>query len=155
MQTNARERIVLATCLLTCLPSFAQTFSSGSDGSFGPLNVTSNRTVDLPPDGILNCTTINVSAGVALKLNPNLSLAQDGYAWDLTYCGHFPEALLHQRKAVELDPLSAWMNADLSLGGSRLGQPPFRAAFPSAAENSGPRQMSAGTGQRKLAASRW
>jgi adenylate cyclase len=51
----------------------------------------------------------------ALKLNPNLALAHNGYAWHLTMRGHFPEALLRQKKAVELDPLSAWMNADLSL----------------------------------------
>jgi len=50
----------------------------------------------------------------ALKLNPNLALAHDAYAWYLALRRQFPEALAEQKQAVELDPLSAWMNVDLS-----------------------------------------
>ena len=49
----------------------------------------------------------------ALKLNPNLALAHDGYAWYLACLGRLPEALAEQKKAVELEPLSALMTVDL------------------------------------------
>ena len=44
-------------------PASAQTFSSGSTGADGALNVTSGTTtVQLPPSGILNYTTVNVTS---------------------------------------------------------------------------------------------
>ena len=52
----------------------AQTFTSGSNGSLGALNVTTgNVTVDLPADGVLHYTTVNIVAGRALlfRNNPN------------------------------------------------------------------------------------
>jgi len=50
----------------------AQTnFNSGSDGSYGPLNITSNTTLNLPANGIFNCTTINVASGATLTFNRN------------------------------------------------------------------------------------
>jgi hypothetical protein len=49
----------------------AQTFNSGSTGAYGPLNVTSNRTLDLPPDGVFHCTTISIAPGATLDFNPN------------------------------------------------------------------------------------
>jgi len=64
----------LLTFVLTlsvCLPTLAQPFSSGSDGSYGPLNVTSNTTLQLPPDGIFKCTTITVASGTTLSFTPN------------------------------------------------------------------------------------
>ncbi len=60
--------------LLLALPTglaFAQEFNSGSTGANGALNVTTSTTLNLPPDGILNYTTINVAAGVTLKFNRN------------------------------------------------------------------------------------
>jgi hypothetical protein len=51
--------------------TLAQGFNSGSTGADGALNVTANTTVDLPPSGILNYTTINVAAGVTLRFNRN------------------------------------------------------------------------------------
>ena len=50
-----------------------QSFSSGSNGSFGPLNVEQNMTIDLPPDGIIHATTINIAQSRTLKFNRNLS----------------------------------------------------------------------------------
>ncbi len=47
------------------------TFSSGSDGSYGAMNITTNTTLDLPPDGKFNCTTITVASNAILKFNPN------------------------------------------------------------------------------------
>src|SRR5689334_20741702 len=49
----------------------AQPFSSGSDGSYGPLNITAATTLDLPPNGIFNCTTITIAPSVTLKFNKN------------------------------------------------------------------------------------
>ncbi len=50
----------------------AQTnFNSGSDGSYGAINITSDTTLNLPPDGIFRCTTINVASGVTLRFTKN------------------------------------------------------------------------------------
>jgi hypothetical protein len=48
----------------------AQTFSSGSTGADGALNVTQNTTIQLPASGTLNYTTVNVSgATLSFALN--------------------------------------------------------------------------------------
>src|SRR5262249_13891913 len=49
----------------------AQPFNSGSTGAYGALNVTSNLTLDLPADGIFNCTTITINGGATLRFNGN------------------------------------------------------------------------------------
>lgn len=47
-------------------------FSSGSDGSYGAIDVlTGTVTLEMPPDGIFNCTTITVAAQATLKFNRN------------------------------------------------------------------------------------
>src|SRR5712692_5816134 len=51
--------------------ALSQGFSSGSTGAYGPLNVTSNTTLNLPPDGIFNCTTIRIAPSVTLTFNRN------------------------------------------------------------------------------------
>lgn len=48
-----------------------QTFNSGSDGSYGPMNITSNTTLALPPNGIFHCTTIKVANGATLRFTRN------------------------------------------------------------------------------------
>lgn len=65
---------IALTALLSAaaLPqAHAQGFTSGSTGSDGPLNITTNTTLDLPANGIFNCTTINVSTGATLRFNRN------------------------------------------------------------------------------------
>jgi len=47
------------------------TFSSGSNGSLGAFAPAVNTNVTLPPDGILNYTTINIPAGVTVGFIPN------------------------------------------------------------------------------------
>lgn len=66
--------------LLTCVLAFgwaslvsAQTFSSGSTGALGAFNPTSSTTVVLPPDGILNYTTVNIPAGVIVTFQRNVA----------------------------------------------------------------------------------
>jgi len=46
-------------------------FNSGSSGAYGAMNITTNTTLDLPPDGIFHCTTINVAGGATLRFNRN------------------------------------------------------------------------------------
>lgn len=60
--------------LLTAIlaPTLAEAaFVSGSTGLFGPLTVTSNTVLDLPPDGVFHCTTITVNPGMTLSFNRN------------------------------------------------------------------------------------
>ena len=49
----------------------AQTFDSGSNGTLDALNVTSNTTLELPPDGIFNYTTIHVESNATLTFERN------------------------------------------------------------------------------------
>ncbi|MCF6249824.1 MAG: hypothetical protein L3J75_00950 [Methylococcaceae bacterium] len=51
----------------------ALAFNSGSDGSFGPVDASLGgiTTIDLPPDGIIHATTINIARGNTLKFNHN------------------------------------------------------------------------------------
>lgn len=48
-------------------------FNSGSTGVLGALNPTSNTAIALPPDGVLNYTTVNIPAGVTLTFTSNAS----------------------------------------------------------------------------------
>jgi len=66
---------LLAAAVALCLATDrlgAQAFTSGSTGTDGVLEVTaSDVTVNLPPEGILNYTTINIAAGRTLRFTPN------------------------------------------------------------------------------------
>lgn len=61
--------IGIALCLQPT--AFAQQFSSGSTGADGPLNVTQNTVLDLPPDGIFHFTTIAIGSGATLTFRKN------------------------------------------------------------------------------------
>src|SRR5881296_335327 len=71
MKPTARAKIMMGLCLLLGSPATQAQFSSGSTGADGALNVTSNTTLDLPPDGIFNFTTINVASGATLTFKRN------------------------------------------------------------------------------------
>ncbi len=49
----------------------AQNFDSGSTGAYGPMNITTNSMLDLPPDGIFHCTTINIASNATLTFKRN------------------------------------------------------------------------------------
>lgn len=49
----------------------AQPFKSGSDGSYGPINVTENTVLEMPANGIFHCTTITVAQGATLSFQRN------------------------------------------------------------------------------------
>lgn len=72
--------LALLAITVASLPSVVRaqaTFNSGSDGSFGPLIVdatTANpRTIQLPPDGILHCTTVKIDQAYQLQFIKNAS----------------------------------------------------------------------------------
>ncbi len=72
MKTRLHFLITLTVALTAAPDSQAQPFSSGSDGSFGPINVTtSDLTIDLPPDGVIHATTVNVANGRTLSFKHN------------------------------------------------------------------------------------
>lgn len=52
----------------------------------------------------------------ALELNPNSSVAHEGFALTLLFQRKFPEALQHFKRALELDPLSASNQIGLGMG---------------------------------------
>ncbi|MCI0539452.1 MAG: hypothetical protein L0Z50_29940 [Verrucomicrobiales bacterium] len=70
MKSTQYAKFIVGLLLLSALCLFAvdEAFKSGSDGSYGPLNIQANTTLDIPPDGIFRCTTIHVS-------NPNTTLS--------------------------------------------------------------------------------
>jgi hypothetical protein len=49
----------------------AAPFECGSTGAYGPMNITTDTTLNLPPDGIFNCTSVTIAAGANLKFNRN------------------------------------------------------------------------------------
>jgi hypothetical protein len=57
--------------LLSVTQTYGQAFNSGSTGADGPLNLTSNTTLNLPPNGIYNFTTITIPAAYTLTFNSN------------------------------------------------------------------------------------
>ncbi len=63
--------LVFALMSAVCLTTSAQPFHSGSDGSYGPLNITTNTTLNLPANGIFKCTTISIASGATLSFNRN------------------------------------------------------------------------------------
>src|SRR5258708_33809346 len=62
--------ITMGLCLIVATTARGQ-FSSGSDGSYGPLNPTISTNLDMPANGIFNLTTINIPNGVTVRFNRN------------------------------------------------------------------------------------
>jgi hypothetical protein len=62
--------LVMASCLVFCSAAYA-TFNSGSTGTDGPFNPTASMEVVLPPDGVLNYTTVDIPAGVTVTFKKN------------------------------------------------------------------------------------
>ena len=69
------SKTLLAVVMVTAvglLSATAQPFQSGSDGTFGAINVTTtDLTLDLPPDGVIHATTVNVGLGRILRFRHN------------------------------------------------------------------------------------
>lgn len=65
---------IIAAFITVVLPTslLGQSFDAGSTGALGALNVAdADVTVDLPPDGRLHYTTVNVAAGRTLRFRRN------------------------------------------------------------------------------------
>lgn len=78
MAHNFIHRRSLGPCCLSLLavwllasPAAGQSFDSGSDGSDGALLVDASIAIQVPPDGILNYTTVQVNTGQTLSFIPN------------------------------------------------------------------------------------
>lgn len=73
LPTPTRLRALRLALPLLAMQVTASAFqvNSGSDGSYGALNITANTNLTLPPDGILHCTTVNVAAGATLRFLRN------------------------------------------------------------------------------------
>jgi adenylate cyclase len=50
----------------------------------------------------------------AVELNPHLALVYDQYGWTFGAMGRFDEAIAAEKKALELDPLSTFLNTNLA-----------------------------------------
>ena len=75
-QVPFHARPVLRPAMLAALSAIfisplAFAFSSGSTGADGALAPTVNTTIDLPPSGILNYTTVNIPTGVTVRFRKN------------------------------------------------------------------------------------
>lgn len=57
----------------SCLHAQTPPFDSGSNGSYGPINITENTTLQVPPDGIFHCTTVRVANNRTLRFTRNSS----------------------------------------------------------------------------------
>ncbi len=69
MKTKSLAAALLA--MMVVATAHSQPFNSGSTGSYGPMLIGSNTTLNVPADGIFNCTTIVVSNGATLTFNRN------------------------------------------------------------------------------------
>ena len=67
--------LAIFASILSYAPLMAQTFVSGSTGADGPMPICSpapcTTTLQLPPSGIFNFTTVNIPAGVTVKFLRN------------------------------------------------------------------------------------
>lgn len=68
--------LLAAACVLMALPAAGQSFSSGSTGADGALDLgalsCNDCTIQLPPSGVFNYTTINIPSGKNLFFIKNL-----------------------------------------------------------------------------------
>lgn len=65
--------LIVMTLLVGCLALPAFAFDSGSTGALGAFSPTASTEVQLPEDGILNYTTVNIQLGVTVTFKKNTS----------------------------------------------------------------------------------
>ncbi|MBI4684011.1 MAG: hypothetical protein HY755_02305 [Nitrospirae bacterium] len=63
--------LLMSITLLLFSGNVHAAFNSGSTGALGAFNPTANTVVDLPADGILNYTTVNIPSGVTVTFKKN------------------------------------------------------------------------------------
>lgn len=62
---------VLLVCVVAGHARAQVELDLGGTGADGPLNITADTTLALPPDGVLQLTTLTVAAGATLRFTPN------------------------------------------------------------------------------------
>jgi len=70
------EMLIRLFCLIASLslvPTAVSAFDSGSTGADGAFNPTVNTTLQVPPDGIFNFTSVDIPAGVTVGFASNAS----------------------------------------------------------------------------------
>lgn len=74
MNVKTLSITIIAVCFvwMSALPAHAA-FNSGSTGADGALNPTANTTLQVPPSGVFNFTTINIPSGVTVTFTQNAS----------------------------------------------------------------------------------
>lgn len=68
---NAKLSYFILGAVLIAARNYAADFSSGSTGEYGEMHIAQDTVLDLPPDGVFNCTTITVDAGTSLTFRKN------------------------------------------------------------------------------------
>lgn len=67
-----KQLAVLGTALAGCLwAATCAAYDSGSTGADGAFNPTTSQSLQLPPDGVLNFTTVNIPTGVTITFVKN------------------------------------------------------------------------------------
>lgn len=66
-------RLIMAVAMIAMAmnSTLGQGFNAGSNGSSGPLDVGTDTTLPLPPDGILHCTIITIRSNATLRFARN------------------------------------------------------------------------------------
>src|SRR5216683_682039 len=64
-------KLIAGLGLLSAPTLLAQAFNSGSDGTYGAIDVTNDMTLNIPSNGVFNCTTIRVREGQSLSFLTN------------------------------------------------------------------------------------
>ena len=69
------KRLLVGTAIvcLAATPLAAQTVTCGSTGADGAFNPTADTTLALPPSGVFNFTTVNISSGVIVTFTKNVA----------------------------------------------------------------------------------
>ena len=67
-----RAALLMALPGLFALRTLAAAFDCGSTGTNGQMYITNSTTLNLPPDGVFNCTTVTVASGATLTFSNNV-----------------------------------------------------------------------------------
>ena len=71
MKATLHSAFAVLFCAAALPLAHGASFQSGSDGTYGPMTIAANTTLDLPIDGVFHCTTITVAQGATLSFRRN------------------------------------------------------------------------------------
>lgn len=70
-QCSSLRNLAVGLFWLAGLVPLAAQFDSGSDGSFGAIDILTDTTLQLPADGVFHATTVNIASGATLTFSRN------------------------------------------------------------------------------------